>query len=635
MIVMFATQPQNDPLQDLQLARKDFQQTKKMGSIFSSSDGSMEATSRQANIYYIKQLVQGKRNVAMYQDASQSTTVVYKGLGVASSAVDGNTDPYFKIGSVTATEDGECNPWWMVKLDKIYTIHSVELHNRLDSCCSERLANFTVELLTPNGNSFITTAQVEGTGKLVGAAGLIIFPSGSYGSIVRVSLRSCSPLSLAEVMVYETESSTDTIEINLLKSKVDVELEAKETELRVSSLKFYLYDGNSFTFEKNLAPNRASFKRYLGEILFDEALLTILKRSTFRTADSKIADVFVPAIPFSRLTNLSHKKTVILPALEDLINNEVFKENSGHRHVFIGTSFCLFRKDCNFAAVMIPYMHHFVNTTLAMSWDPNAVSTAVKEGHDFKEYQKTFESYGEPFTHTSISLGLNPQPNPSIISFPKRIMGATHEITVPIRIASMTKWSKASNFIFYQVKNSNFFNNSTIYRTSPLIKSMEMLPKSKIGWGIESPKEFVEELLDSKFCLVIRGDSPHSKSFLRSIRAGCIPVVVSDCLPIYSPVMKSTLNMTDYSIMLDETRFVENPEAELLSLLDLSEETIEAKLKHLAFAQKVTMLDHPDSLFVPAFLREAVNAFHNNHDNMATENFLVTGGGNGEVVHKF
>jgi hypothetical protein len=89
--------------------------------------------------------------------------------------------------------------------------------------------------------------------------------------------------------------------------------------------------------------------------------------------------------------------------------------------------------------------------------------------------------------------------------------------------------------------------------------------------------------------------------------------------------------MSDYSIMLDENRFVENPEAELLSLLDLSDELIEAKLKHLAFAQKVTMLDHPDSLFVPAFLREAVNAFHSNHDNIATEKVLVGGRGNGEA----
>ena len=137
--------------------------------------------------------------------------------------------------------------------------------------------------------------------------------------------------------------------------------------------------------------------------------------------------------------------------------------------------------------------------------------------------------------------------------------------------------------------------------------------------GIASPKEWVKELLDSKCCLVIRGDSPYSKSFLRSVRTGYIPGVETDCLPVYSPIMKSALNMTDNSIMLDKNRSVQYSPAELLSLLDLSNEKIVAKLKDLAFAQKVTMLDHLDSLFAPAFLRGAVNAFHNDHDSIAVE----------------
>ena len=341
----------------------------------------------------------------------------------------------------------------------------------------------------------------------------------------------------------------------------------------------------------------------------------ILKRSTSRTLDPQKADVLVPAIPFSRLTNAFFKADMV-PALEYLINNPLFKENAGHRHVLIGTSFCLFKKDCNFATVMLPYMHHFVNTTLAMSWDPNAVSTAIKEGYygSFNEYEDLCKEYDTPFTLSSISVGLNPQPSSSVVSYPEYLHyngfePETLEITVPLRIASKSKWSDASNFIFYQTRSSEFFNNSTIYRQAPLVNPMETLPKSKLGWGIESPQQWIEELLDSKFCLVIRGDSPHSKSFLRSIRAGCIPVVVADCLPIYSPILKSTLNMTDFSVMLDEKRFIGNPEAELRSLLELSDHEIESKLRHLAFAQKVTMLDHPESLFVPAFLREAVNAF--------------------------
>jgi len=79
------------------------------------------------------------------------------------------------------------------------------------------------------------------------------------------------------------------------------------------------------SIEKKLLPNRIIFKGYLDETHFDDASLTILKRSTLQKLDSNIADVFVPTIPFSRL---------------------VCKENSGHGYVFIGTSFCLFRRDC-------------------------------------------------------------------------------------------------------------------------------------------------------------------------------------------------------------------------------------------------------------------------------------------------
>jgi len=57
-------------------------------------------------------------------------------FGAALSAIDGNMDLNFNSGSVSVTNDGECNPWWMVNLDRTFNIHSVELHNWMD-CCSE------------------------------------------------------------------------------------------------------------------------------------------------------------------------------------------------------------------------------------------------------------------------------------------------------------------------------------------------------------------------------------------------------------------------------------------------------------------------------------------------------------------
>ena len=96
--------------------------------------------------------------------------------------------------------------------NRTYNIHSVELHNRMD-CCSERLANFTVELLSWSNTSWVTAAQVDVNGE-IGASGLILFSKGSRGSAVRVKLHSCDPLSLAEVMVYDdgnVRSSVDPI----------------------------------------------------------------------------------------------------------------------------------------------------------------------------------------------------------------------------------------------------------------------------------------------------------------------------------------------------------------------------------------------------------------------------------------
>ena len=95
---------------------------------------------------------------------------------------------------------------------------------------------------------------------------------------------------------------------------------------------------------------------------------------------------------------------------------------------------------------------------------------------------------------------------------------------------------------------------------------------------------------------------------------GCIPVIVSNTLPIFAPMFKSSMNMSDYAIMLDENDLVNNPKETLFHLSTLSDEIIDLKIKHLAFAQRLLFIDHPRSLFVPALLKEA---------KMATEVRLV------------
>lgn len=49
-----------------------------------------------------------------------------------------------------------------------------------------------------------------------------------------------------------------------------------------------------------------------------------------------------------------------------------------------------------------------------------------------------------------------------------------------------------------------------------------------VSIGFDLPKDvYVEHLVSSQFCLVIRGDTPHSHALLSAIQVGCIPVVIS------------------------------------------------------------------------------------------------------------
>lgn len=383
----------------------------------------------------------------------------------------------------------------------------------------------------------------------------------------------------------------------------------QEYALNQTEYKFFMYDDPNITLGPSVWPegaklNRNAWRMCANEIYFDESLFVVLERSLLRTFNPDEADVFIAPIPNGRIFGSMMRHIFWGLSINTLMNHEVFRKHHGHRHLLIATGYPLFR---NFVSALAEYYDKLENITLVQSWDPNGIKKAIDNGYDLREYKEYFTKF-QPATRSSISVGLGTRPDSSII--PQQDFKFANYEQIPLILASMEKWRNASNFVFYHTRTTPSLYNSTIYRHAPVTNvTLSNLPKSSIGWDIASNEQWLKEYVDSKFCLVIRGDSPHSKAFIRSVRVGCIPVVVADSLPIFAPVLKSTLNMSDYTVMLDERKFVEDPEAHLLSLLDIDEEEISNKIKHLAFAQKVMMLDHPESLFVPALLHEAVETF--------------------------
>ena len=138
-------------------------------------------------------------NVSLGKPATQSTT----GFGgVASRAVDGNTNGVYNGGSVTHTATGDPEPWWEVDLLDSFSIDTITLWNRTD-CCVERLTNLRVSILDENrdevfGDDFFTDFTFPDTS----LEGFEIDVGGDEGRIVRVALLPGGQyLSLAEVQV--------------------------------------------------------------------------------------------------------------------------------------------------------------------------------------------------------------------------------------------------------------------------------------------------------------------------------------------------------------------------------------------------------------------------------------------------
>ena len=169
---------------------------------------------------------------------------------------------------------------------------------------------------------------------------------------------------------------------------------------------------------------------------------------------------------------------------------------------------------------------------------------------------------------------------------------------------------------FYRTRVDGSARNSTIYRHAPIYRMSnvtyeDVWAKSSIGFDLPLD-QWAYQYAHSKFCLVIRGDTPHSSALLRSLRVGCIPVVASDYFERYSPTLKSSLkSFADFVIFVNEQDFVNDPGRELRKIMQgYNKTTLLDKIAGAKFAQRIAFPDHPQSLFVPAFLKEAWLSLH-------------------------
>ncbi len=332
---------------------------------------------------------------------------------------------------------------------------------------------------------------------------------------------------------------------------------------------------------------------------YENYIFQALYNHSQRVAHMEDAQLFVIPIPFGALcfdtlTSFAEKRVLYNEIRYNLLNSTPYQQ--GKPHVLISMTNPIFdfhrRKNVRFGK-----LYNVVsNMTVARGDDHYVARFAhlhnITPTIHFRGFDTLF-STTQPVTQYTFSVGLGGQ-----------------AVNLPLIQPTWNKFQQSSLFLFYHTRTSPPFQcDSGTFREAPIMNvSSTALPRSSIGWSIPW-EQWNREIVDSKFCLVVRGDTPHSHSLFNVIKVGCIPVVISDWYPFYAPPFPATLDMRDFCIFISEGDFINNPEETLTDLRNISDHVIKEKLKALQWAQRVMMVDHPNSLFVPAFIREALNSF--------------------------
>eukprot|EP00045_Choanoeca_perplexa_P016802 m.231261 g.231261 ORF g.231261 m.231261 type:complete len:420 (+) comp17364_c0_seq4:104-1363(+) len=119
---------------------------------------------------------------------------------------------------------------------------------------------------------------------------------------------------------------------------------------------------------------------------------------------------------------------------------------------------------------------------------------------------------------------------------------------------------------------------------------------------------FQAEMKSSKYCLVIRGDDPHTSRFIDSLSAGCVPVIINDLFHLITAPFATHINYAAFAIFIPEAKWLASTEAALkLFVLSETEEDQARRLAALAYYRDALLWSSPKSTTGLMTVHEALN----------------------------
>jgi len=128
--------------------------------------------------------------------------------------------------------------------------------------------------------------------------------------------------------------------------------------------------------------------------------------------------------------------------------------------------------------------------------------------------------------------------------------------------------------------------------------------------------QFIDEMHDAKFCLVMRGDTPSTHAFYDALASNCIPVLISDqWQAVAAPFSHGTgglleggLRTEDYTLQFTEDRFYGDLSGVKAELENVLSDTVKARtlFEQMQKHRNALLWSKPDSNVADLALRSAV-----------------------------
>ena len=362
---------------------------------------------------------------------------------------------------------------------------------------------------------------------------------------------------------------------------------------------FFIYDDPALVNEESC---RGSYTRREGTSPGEENMLSTayddfyflqqMRTHPWRTFDATQAKLYV--VPFLPALCKCDKKSScperFAKALHVIQDKPYFQKNKGRDHLIFAFDW-VFSVWGSAAGVPVAWWQ-ILNNTIATRYE--YYMRSIYDQKIFKPWlpsQKPTSLWEMQWERTRQTVVLPYAPTVSMDYFVQ---------------AQFSEWMQRKYVIFYHTRSSGSGHNATVLRHAPL-HNISAWHKCSIGNDLP-PQVWREHFRQSKFALVIRGDTPSSHAFTNALFFGCIPVVISDAFRIVSPTYDLNapfLKLDDFAILIAEEEFLRDPLHILQQLQKIPEIDIQQKLVALKKAQEYFVVGHPHGQVVSLILQSA------------------------------